>query len=496
MAEESEPAEAQNPVFDVEPKADDGAAASEAEAMLVEIRAAHAALGLRIRELEQAQQGVVEATPVDESDGGAGAPSPESDGSLLVYASNAARHVFAQKVVAPACFHQVTTVVLVDPAKPAAQKALFLVSSFALLLLQTMTLLAVAGGVSAPTCDGNWDCAYGRFCSQQGYCSTCLMNDGVTPRLTGAVLSSDVPGADYLSVDESAKNATAFCAAVGSAVDTIEWRFCRACYDPSVPGDTWNLGQTMGDTLMGATSRMRGGDWATLVLVASVVGLYCAGELRDIKLCQLTFQQRDGRHAPGWVRGVLFVLVALRQYAFLPWLIHIVSMLVMHRGSDAINICFNALAVLFLLDIDAALFQFWIPERLREEMERFGAPTVREIDATFLASVKRSHAVLVAFWVTVSVMVAGTGNPSGQALTNAAFFCGGIYEAVIRARLFEEETIGKALGQWFGSFLVGLIWTGFVFGPMVGMNWVINFGDYQMEACGAGAAAQQPNCAA
>ena len=52
--------------FDVEPKADDGAA-SEAEAMLqaqlVEIRAAHAALGLRIRELEQAQQGAVEATP-------------------------------------------------------------------------------------------------------------------------------------------------------------------------------------------------------------------------------------------------------------------------------------------------------------------------------------------------------------------------------------------------------------------------------------------------
>ena len=125
-------------------------------------------------------------------------------------------------------------------------------------------------------------------------------------------------------------------------------------------------------------------------------------------------------------------------------------------------------------------------------MERFGAPTVREIDATFLASVKRSHAVLVAFWVTVSVMVAGTGNPSGQALTNAAFFCGGIYEAVIRARLFEEETIGKALGQWFGSFLVGLVWTGFVFGPMVGLNWVISFPDYQMEACGAGAAAQQP----
>jgi hypothetical protein len=51
-----------------------------------------------------------------------------------------------------------------------------------------------------------------------------------------------------------------------------------------------------------------------MVLVACVVGLYCAGELRDIKLCQLTFEQRNGPASAGWVRAVLFVLIALRQY--------------------------------------------------------------------------------------------------------------------------------------------------------------------------------------
>ena len=105
----------------------------------------------------------------------------------------------------------------------------------------------------------------------------------------------------------------------------------------------------MTDRLQDATLRMRGGDWAAMALVACVVGLYCAGELRDIKLCQLTFEQRDGASAPAWVRGVLFALIALRQYAFLPNVVHIVAMLVIHRGSDAISICFNALAVLFLL---------------------------------------------------------------------------------------------------------------------------------------------------
>jgi hypothetical protein len=38
-----------------------------------------------------------------------------------------------------------------------------------------------------------------------------------------------------------------------------------------------------------------------------------------------------------------------RPGQFLPNVVHIVAMLVIHRGSDAISICFNALAVLFLL---------------------------------------------------------------------------------------------------------------------------------------------------
>ena len=313
----------ENPLFGVKPriKMKEGDEPAEAEVMLREIQVAHAALGLRMQELEKAvreQQGVVEATPVDED----GTDASENTG-LLVYASNAARHVFAQKVTAPACFHQVTTVYLLDDAQPMTQKMLFLFSSVALLLLQTMTLHAVAGGVSAPSCVHNPDCPYGSFCSvlegrKQGYCSTCLMKDGVTPRLTGAVLSSPTPGAAFLWVDARARNASRFCAGVGAAdgwVDTADGAFCQACYDDDLPGNHWNIGQTMTDKLQDATLRMRGGDWAAMALVACVVGLYCAGELRDIKLCQLTFEQRDGASAPAWVRGVLFVLIALRQYS-------------------------------------------------------------------------------------------------------------------------------------------------------------------------------------
>jgi hypothetical protein len=376
MADEGE--EAPNPVFP-EKETKGSAGPTETEAMLRELQVSYAAMGLKMRELEtvlREQQGVVEATPVDGGEGDGAALASENDG-LLVYASNAARHVFAQKVTAPACFHQVTTVYLLDDAQPMTQKMLFLGSSFALLLLQSMTLNAVAGGVSAPSCVHNSDCQFGSYCSDLGYCHTCLMDDGVTPRLAGAALSASATSNGLLWVDEAALNASSFCAAVASG-DSAEGGFCQACYDDGLPGDTWNIGKTMSERMKDATTRMRGGDWAAMVLVACVVGLYCAGELRDIKLCQLTFEQRNGPESPGWVRAVLFILIALRQYAFLPMVTHIVAMLVMHRGSDAISICFNALAVLFLLDIDTALFQFWVPERVREHMEEFGAPTIRE----------------------------------------------------------------------------------------------------------------------
>ena len=43
----------------------------------------------------------------------------------------------------------------------------------------------------------------------------------------------------------------------------------------------------------------------------------------------------------------------------------------------------------------------------------------------------------------------------GQGLTNVAFLMAGVYEAIVRARLFDEETIGRTLLNFFGSFFLG-----------------------------------------
>ena len=75
-----------------------------------------------------------------------------------------------------------------------------------------------------------------------------------------------------------------------------------------------------------------------------------------------------------------------------------------------------------------------------------------------------------------------------QGLTLLAFVFGGIYEAITRARLFEEEGIGRSLAKWFGSFLIGGLWGLVVMVSMVGADWVIMYPDYAAEACGETAA--------
>ena len=51
-----------------------------------------------------------------------------------------------------------------------------------------------------------------------------------------------------------------------------------------MPGTGWNIGKSMVEQFHDAYNRMHGGDWCALLLVSGVVGLYCAGELRDIKV--------------------------------------------------------------------------------------------------------------------------------------------------------------------------------------------------------------------
>jgi len=65
------------------------------------------------------------------------------------------------------------------------------------------------------------------------------------------------------------------------------------------------------------------------------------------------------------VRNSLWCLSAVRQFGLLPALAAILPNLVLERGSNVLDICFNTLAVLFLLDADNLVFTQFLGEETR-----------------------------------------------------------------------------------------------------------------------------------
>jgi hypothetical protein len=147
----------------------------------------------------------------------------------------------------------------------------------------------------------------------------------------------------------------------------------------------------------------RAGDWFALFLVASVTGLYVANEMRDVMLCSFLVRQRVQDATPAWIPRALFVLSFARQFGFLPRLAATIPVLVFWKGATAVDIFLNAVAVLFLLDLDNAIFSYFVSEETRIEVEVTGRPAIGEDERRMLSRTKHAHAVGVALVIPLSV---------------------------------------------------------------------------------------------
>ena len=86
-------------------------------------------------------------------------------------------------------------------------------------------------------------------------------------------------------------------------------------------------------------------DWAALVFSMIVVALQMVAELKDINLCLLAIEHAGDTLSAGW-QLALFTLGAFRRWAVLPALLNSIPMLITVKGGDALNVCFNTVAVL------------------------------------------------------------------------------------------------------------------------------------------------------
>ena len=123
-----------------------------------------------------------------------------------------------------------------------------------------------------------------------------------------------------------------------------------------------------------------------------------------------------------------------------------------------LQICFNGVAVLFLLDVDMYLFEFWLPEKVREHMEEFGTPVIRAVDARYLASMKQTMTAVIGTVIWFAVYMTGTwdGHPGAQLLTYLAFPIFIVHDSVQRSRL-----LGESLGRVFGFSCLAFLFAQF-----------------------------------
>jgi hypothetical protein len=121
-----------------------------------------------------------------------------------------------------------------------------------------------------------------------------------------------------------------------------EW--CNYCVH-AITGDVDPSSQP--GTLEANVDSMSLADWLSLAFAALVVSFQVVGELKDMQLCSILLSRtRPGALGKGWMFG-LRALYFLRRWVFLTVLTVSVPLLVVFRGGDALNICFNTVAILF-----------------------------------------------------------------------------------------------------------------------------------------------------
>eukprot|EP01052_Picozoa_sp_SAG31_P024019 SAG31_NODE_2017_length_6663_cov_3.680530_6_plen_223_part_00 len=159
--------------------------------------------------------------------------------------------------------------------------------------------------------------------------------------------------------------------------------------------------------IMGNCSAMGAFDILTLCLAAWFLSLASWAEQRDCRLCDIAIAQASKSLSPGWVRA-LQLLGGIRLWVFLPSLMNAVTCLVVVNGGDALSICLNTIAVLFLYDVDNMAFAHLLSDELRCSVIRGGRVLLSAQEAHEMQIVRRTSTPAVVAGLLMAVLAAAT----------------------------------------------------------------------------------------
>jgi hypothetical protein len=142
----------------------------------------------------------------------------------------------------------------------------------------------------------------------------------------------------------------------------------------------------------------------------------------------------------------------------------LVAALVLSKGGDALSVCFNTVAVLFLCEIDNLVYAIGMGEKLRARVETDGRVELGEGEANALMLSKLQHVCVLVLAVPCGVWVGGNGgnysvSVVGRYLPIFAFWLAGAMEAIADADGAARacKKVAKVTGRWLlgsGGFFV------------------------------------------
>ena len=368
--------------------------------------------------------------------GVAGSDNSESTVTSMV------RGVVARLTEAPTNFHQATVYFLMTDAPQdeamARRAPLLYAGSLAMVMLQSVTAIGVAVGTIIPSCATSDQCGTGTFCEVGGrdrcvFCGgdvplpletegTCTFLD---PRVTRTFTAADAGctsrnnAEDLNHVGFNLTRVLQVCTMPYIGRDGLDGLGNRVFF-PNTSVAAWCESCVRNDGTvdpMGATSLIAGNlttmgtfDDAALVFAAFIVAFTVVGELKDIQLCSIAIAHADDKLSKGW-RIALSFLLGIRRWVFLPSLVATVPNLVLLKGGDALSVCLNTVAILFLCDIDNIVFDLALGERVRARVEGAGRVELGSAEAAALTRTKAVHVALI-----VLAVLAGLW-PSHQVLS-------------------------------------------------------------------------------
>lgn len=129
-----------------------------------------------------------------------------------------------------------------------------------------------------------------------------------------------------------------------------------------------------------------------------------------------------------------------------------VPYLVVTKGGDALNICFNTVAVLFLMDVDNLSYEFGLNEMLRKKIADCGKISLTAEQDDGLKRVKNVHTVLSMLCIVanVALMGFGIGIQVGPVLPYVLLLIGGIVDY---SHPGTELSLCSLVAGWLGGLL-------------------------------------------